>query len=121
MDCLLGSYRPTIRGKKWYWPLAINAINISVVAACRLRCAVQEKPMVHLEFRREITICLLKMAMTLRLQIGGGRIPHLPNDIQFDGVGDFKAPTAQGGCKVCQKKSVRNPACNLILTRRSVF
>ena len=33
IDRLLGSYRPIIRDKKWYWPLIINAINISVVAA----------------------------------------------------------------------------------------
>ena len=33
MDRLLGSYRPLIRGKKWWWPLFTNALNISVVAA----------------------------------------------------------------------------------------
>ena len=32
-DCLLGSYRPTTRGKKWYWPLFINELNVSIVAA----------------------------------------------------------------------------------------
>ena len=102
MNRLFGSYRPTIRGKKWYWPVAINAISISVIAAWRVQCAVQEKPKTHLEFRREIKICLFKMAMPLRLQIGGGRIPHLPNDIRCDGV-DI-ASAAQGRCKACQKK-----------------
>ena len=66
MDRLLGSYRPIIQGKKWYWPLIINAINISVVAAWQVHCAIQEKPMTHLEFRREITICLLKIVMPQR-------------------------------------------------------
>ena len=28
MDRALSDYRPRIRGKKWYWPLLINAINI---------------------------------------------------------------------------------------------
>ena len=32
-DCLLGSYRPTTTGKKWYWPLFINEFNVSIVAA----------------------------------------------------------------------------------------
>ena len=32
MDMLLGSYRPTIRGKKWYFPLVTNAINVSIAA-----------------------------------------------------------------------------------------
>ena len=60
MDRLLGSYRPITQGKKWYWSLIINAINISVVAA------IQEKPMTHLEFRREITICLLKIEVQMK-------------------------------------------------------
>ena len=33
MDCLMVSYRPSIRGKKWYWPLFTNMLNITVVAA----------------------------------------------------------------------------------------
>ena len=48
MDQLLGSYRPMIRGRKWYWPLIINAINVSVVAAWRLHCDVAETPNSHL-------------------------------------------------------------------------
>ena len=28
MDLLLGSYRHIIRGKKWYWPVIMNAINV---------------------------------------------------------------------------------------------
>ena len=60
MDRLLGPYRLMIRGKKWYWPVIIYAINVSVVAAWQLHCAVAETPKSHLEFRREIAICLLK-------------------------------------------------------------
>ena len=60
MDRLLGSYRLMMRGKKWYWPVIINAINVSVVAAWQLHCAVAETPKSHLEFRREIATCLLK-------------------------------------------------------------
>ena len=105
MDCLLGSYRPTIRDNKWYWLLAINAVNISVVGAWQVHCVVQEKLMTHLEFWREIKICLLQMDMLLRRQIGGRRISQLPNDIRFDGVGHFKAPAAQVRCNVCQKNT----------------
>ena len=105
MDRLLGSYRPIVRGKKWYWSLIINAINISVVAAWQVHCAIQEKPMTHLEFRREITVCLLKIAMPQRRQIGGGRIQNLPNEVRIDGVGHCKLSTTQGRCKVCQKNT----------------
>ena len=36
IDRLLGSYRPAICEKKWYFPLVTNAINVSIVAAWRL-------------------------------------------------------------------------------------
>ena len=105
MDRLLGSYQPIIRDKKWYWPLIINAINISVAAAWRVHCAIQEKSMTQLEFRREITICLLKIVMPHRRQIGGGRIQNLLNEDRFDGVGHYKVSTTQKRCKVCQKNT----------------
>ena len=63
MDRLLGTYWPMIRGKKWYWPLVINAINVSVVAAWRVHCNAVVSPMNHLEFCCEIAICLLKYPM----------------------------------------------------------
>ena len=50
MDQLLGSYRQSIRGKKWYWPLVINGLNVSVVAAWLLHCALAAKPMSHFAF-----------------------------------------------------------------------
>ena len=50
MDQLLGSYRQSIREKKWYWPLVINGLNVSVVAAWRLHCALAAKPMSHFAF-----------------------------------------------------------------------
>ena len=40
LDRLVGSCLQTIRGKKWYWPLSINALNVSVVAAWRIHCHV---------------------------------------------------------------------------------
>ena len=36
LDRLLCSYRPTIRGKMWYWPLFINALKVSIVALKKL-------------------------------------------------------------------------------------
>ena len=50
VDQLLGSYRSSIRGKKWYWPLVINGLNISIVAAWHFHCALAAKPMSHLVF-----------------------------------------------------------------------
>ncbi|XP_045118906.1 piggyBac transposable element-derived protein 3-like [Portunus trituberculatus] len=36
MDRSLADYRPTILGKKWYWTLVVNAINIAVVFSWRV-------------------------------------------------------------------------------------
>ena len=40
MDRLLGYYRPMIRGKKWWWPLVMNLVNVSIVAAWKLYSAI---------------------------------------------------------------------------------
>ena len=103
MDRLLGSYRPSIRGKKWYWSLVINGLKVSVVAAWRLYCALAAKPMSHLAFRREIALCLLKtLTEFLRSQVTGGRVPYLPSSPRFDSVDHTKVTCTQGCCKMCQ-------------------
>ena len=74
MDWLLGAYRPMMRGKKWYWLLVINAINVSVVVAWRIHCNAVVSLMTHLEFRHEIAICLLKSPMEERAKVTGGTL-----------------------------------------------
>ena len=106
MDRLLSSYRPMIRGKKWYWPLFINALNITIVAAWRAHCAIEETPLSHLNFRREVTICLLKLGHPQpRTQVGGGISAVLPDGVRRDGVGHEKEACTQGRCKVCKKNA----------------
>ncbi|KRZ94825.1 PiggyBac transposable element-derived protein 3 [Trichinella sp. T8] len=56
LDSLLAVYRPTIRGKKWYWPLFANAINVATVAAWGIHCKVEQRPLSHLEFQRQVTM-----------------------------------------------------------------
>ena len=59
MDKLLGLYRPTIRGKKWCWPLFTNALNMSVVAAWRMFEYLHDVPgssTTHLDFRRTVAV-----------------------------------------------------------------
>ena len=83
VDRILGFYRPVICGKKWYWPLIINAISVSVVAAWQLHCAVAETPKSHSEFRDEIAICLLKSPTDVRKKTTGGAIANLPSDLRY--------------------------------------
>ena len=78
IDQLLGTYRSIIRGKKWYWPLIINAVNVSVVAAGRIPCTMAATPKSHLEFQPEIPIC----TMDVDKKTIGGAIANQPNDLR---------------------------------------
>ena len=104
MDHLLGSYRPIIRDKKEYWSLVINGIKTPVFVTWWVHSTVQEKPMKHLEFWSGTTIFLANVAISLRLQTGGGKTSHLPNDIWCHGVWHFKVQAAQDEYKVRQEK-----------------
>jgi len=107
-DCFF-PYRPSIRGKKWYFPLITNGINLSIVAAWRIHCALSSAPISHLQFRREVTICLLKTPLEnprTRPLGGGGLIVGLPSILCYDGLDHHKVSTTQGRCKIC-KKNIR--------------
>ena len=103
MDRLLESYRPTIREKKWYWTLFINFFNVTVVAAWRIYCQIGQQKVYHLEFRRQVTFCLLKADEEPRNRPEGK--PELPQDVRFDKINHFQGPTSQGRCKMCKKNT----------------
>ena len=86
MDRLLGSYRPMIRAKKWWWPLMTNLLNISIVAARKFYCVLHQKDakITHLEFRRNIFLVLTKSS-TIRNQSQGDRHADLPSEVRYDG------------------------------------
>ena len=106
MDRLLAAFRPTIRGKKWWWPLFLNVVNVSVVAAWRLYCNIAKQKMDHLTFLREVTLCLLKTEQNEpRVQISGGPHPGLLDCLRFDGVGHQRMSCSQGCCRVCQSNT----------------
>lgn len=105
-DRLLSSYRPMIRGKKWWWPLCVNVLNAAVVAGWRLHCQVSgASALSHLEFRRQVTLTLIKSPNYARAQLGGGPQGPLPATVQYDGHGHIRAPCDQGRCRVCQKNT----------------
>ena len=80
----------------------------------------------HLNFRREVVLCLLKKDFTddssgsipgARVgATGGGHHAILPMDIRTDGVGHINEPTSSGRCTVCHG-STRNKCrkCNVRL------
>ena len=119
MDRLLSSYRPRIRGKKWYFPLITNAINIAVVAAWRLHCAVQEISMSHIEFRQNLTVCLLMMNNHRSKDRFSSDVPSsgaLPRDVRRDNMKHTPTLTSQGRCMVCGKNAKHKcKKCNVRL------
>lgn len=105
LDRLLQAYRPHIISKKWWWPLFLNAINLSVVAAWRLHTVLHPTGnLTHLDFLRNITLCLLKTSGS-RARLGGGQHVPLPNDIRYDGIGHYSTATSQGRCAVCSSNT----------------
>ena len=104
LDKLLGMYRCSIRGKKWWWNLFVNAIMISSVAAWRLHCHLHGKEALsHLAFLRDVTVCLAKKEKDLRIEKRGGRISQNSIAVQKDGVGHYLIDSAQGRCRQCGK------------------
>ena len=103
MDRLLKAYHPTIRGKKWYWPLFVNLLNTTVVAAWKIHCQIGDKKITHIDFKRQMTLYLLKVQQHRKIE--SSVAAELPLDVRFDGVNHFLGPAAtQGRCKVCKKK-----------------
>ena len=61
LDRFISQYRPTIQGKKWYWPLFLNCVQMIIVATWRLHVAVQISPRLDLlDFIRSVVAGLLK-------------------------------------------------------------
>ena len=117
MDRLIGSYRPRISAKKWWFTLFVNALNVSVTAAWRLwQIANPKETMSHKDFRRQITLVLLVSGDDANLPRRELPTANLPRDVQVDGKGHVMAATSQGRCKMCKrncrKKCVK---CNVRL------
>ena len=102
LDRLSAYYRPSIRGKKWYWQLFTNFLNVTLIAAWRIHCKVSEKKMRHIDFRRNITLCLLKGDFTPISQPMPRGAEALPETIRYDGKNHILGSTSQGRCKVCK-------------------
>ena len=107
MDRLLSTYRPMLRGKKWWWPLFLNVINLTVVAAWRVYNNLHGGELDHLGFRRQVTICLVKITRPL---VDYGRPATLPDDVRYGGIGHTLQHVSEGRCRVCGKNTKK--ACS---------
>ena len=101
MDRLLSAYRPRIKGKKWWWNLFVNALNIAVNAAWKLSCSVvpTSDALTHLDFWHEVVHGLLRGACRVRL---GMLLAPVPECVRFDKVEHYLTFATQGRCALCK-------------------
>ena len=100
MDRLLSAYRPRIKGKKWWWNLFVNALNIAVVAAWKLHCRAHlpSEALSHLSFRREV-VHGLTLAVSRQRQ--GGPTAPVSQCVRYDGMEHYLTSATQGRCAFC--------------------
>ena len=67
MDRALSEFRPCIHGRKWYWQLLVNALNISVVFTWRLYLLIHSKCIPQKEFRMALFECITRSSATLAM------------------------------------------------------
>ncbi len=63
-----------------------------------------DKKVTHLEFRREITLVLMKSSGR-RIQSTCGRHANLSEDVRYDGQNHEPTACSQGRCVICQKNA----------------
>lgn len=104
-DKLLGSYRPTIRGKKWWYNLFINSINTLCVASWKMYNYLHpDSPISHIEFVRQVTVSLLKSQKVPRSRLGGPTA-RVVTEVQKDQTGHFLVSASQGRCALCKSNT----------------
>ncbi|KAL3193754.1 hypothetical protein MRX96_000053 [Rhipicephalus microplus] len=105
MDRPLGSYRPRLRSKKWWWNLFSNGLNMAVVAAWLLHCELHkgsDAAMTHIAFRRDVTMSLLQLKQKLTVR-PRPRVHLRHEDRKTDG--HYIISTTQGRCAECKKNT----------------
>jgi len=101
-DRLLSSYRPGIRGKKWWWALFIHAVNVTVVAAGMASSLTVS----HLTFRRDIARTLVKTPLDVeRTVMAKDHRSNPPDAVRYDGTNHFAGKVKEGRCRVCSKNT----------------
>ena len=123
MDLSVQKHRIKIRGKKWYFPLLTNAVDVALVNAhvpyCLANGAVPQ-----LGFRRMVARAYLALSSKLSDPKKSGRksfpkslVRHVPVDIKTSAEGHFVERTEMGKYESVQfaKQMLENNAANAML------
>ena len=117
VDRALSEMRPSIGGKKWYWALLINALNIAAVFSWRLFQLTSNSQIPQKDFRRSIVAVLLKME-TPRATIDSrpGPSTAVVHEVQYDNKSHYPVSAPVRRCVLCKKNCrIQCSKCNKAL------
>ena len=93
-----------IRGKKWYWPLIINALNIAFVYSWRMCKIVSGEEVPQKNFRRHVTSIMIRRSHPRPLSASRpGHIFKVADEIRLDRNGHYPNPGPVRRCVICKK------------------
>ena len=109
LDRALSDLRPVIRGKKWYRPLVINAINIAFVYSWRLYRIVSGETIPQKDFRWHIVGIMIRQPKPRVIRVGSRptKAHKVADEVRYDGLGHYPISCSVRKCVVCGK-SCRN-------------
>ena len=85
-DRALSDYRPSIMGKKWYWTLFVNALNISVVFTWRLYELLHDEKVPQKDFRMKLLEVMVKRSEARKPINKPGPSYKPVDDVHFDSI-----------------------------------
>ena len=105
VDCALSDLRPNFTGKKWYWSLIINTLNLGFVYCWRLHQLCTKLKGDQKSFRGAVVQVTLMKAHNEVPRPGPNFA--IPDEVRFDGKRHYAAPGPVRKC-VLYKKNCRN-------------
>ena len=105
LDRALSNLRSVIWGKKWHWPLIINAINIAFVYSWRIYRIISSEVLSQNEFRgREVSVMIRRSASQIMdVRSRPARTFKVADEIRLDGVRHYPSPAPVKRCAICKK------------------
>lgn len=110
-DNAIANYRTSIRGKKWWWPLFINALDSTIANCWKLYRKVNNSNITQLDFKSYLAVRLLKSDVECEETFARGRPSRdpVPNEVRLDRVGHViikHSEKARRRCKQCQNHTI---------------
>ena len=90
VDRVLSDLRPNFNGKKWYWSLIINPVNLGFVYCWRLHQLCTKPKGDRKSFRRAVVQVALMKAYKIVPRPGSSF--SIPDEKRFEGKGNYPAP-----------------------------